>query len=155
MAVVVTVLLAATQTAAQEVTITEGMPVVLDGDTFLFVDAGPCGGDVTVRLWGIDSPEMTDWPWGAWSRGYLESIIDGQVIRCVSMEKDKYGRDVAECVRMRDNLPIGRAMIRAGWAVGYRVFLAGHPTAGEYVTDEADARMNQRGIWIDAPNRQL
>ena len=41
---------------------------------------------------------------------------------------------------------VGRAMIRSGFAVEYRIF-----TKGIYAVDEDRARMERRGIWKDWP----
>jgi endonuclease YncB( thermonuclease family) len=80
---------------------------VTDGDTVR-------DGDLRVRLWGIDAPELRE-PGGKASRAALVAIIDGQPLSCDVMDIDRYDRTVARC-----DLPDGRdlscAMIGAGAA---------------------------------------
>ena len=150
--------------------IIEGTPIVLDGDTLLFKDVGPRGGDRTVRIWGIDAPEMSHIPWGAWSRAALDGIIGAGSVSCRVLDADQYGRDVATCIhragtgddalnRALFDAYLGDArwnlallMLAQGQAVTYRTFLARDSSAlRQYLAVEADAQRRKRGIWKDRP----
>ncbi len=134
-----------------------GTPIVLDGDTLLFVDAGPMGGDYRVRLWGIDTTEMDVWPWGPWARGKLEATIDarGGQVTCDLVDADSYGRFVGLCFAgdRTDDFDLGGYMVFFGYAVGYRIFFPDNPDMGRVYTGlEQQARESHRGIWANFPD---
>lgn len=79
---------------------------VLDGDTVQI-------GDVRVRLWGIDAPELPS-PAGYQSRAALRRLVAGQAVRCEARGRDKYRRTVARC--FVEDVDLGAALIRAGKA---------------------------------------
>lgn len=134
-------------------TIVEGAPVVLEGDTLLFED-------LAIRLWGVDAPEISDWPLGAYSQMALDLMIAGRnPIRCEVV--------AAEIVAHQDKLFIGvcrdnnveniaAKMIQEGWAIPNRVSTANddlHRTTLGLGTifDIAVARAhrNRVGIWAN------
>ena len=140
--------LLASPVAAQDVI--EGKALALDGDTILVTLND--GKAVKVRLGGIDAPEMKAWPWGPQARGVLDEILrtEGPYVRC-RPEGKSHDRIVAECDAGKTSagpfaFGVGRAMIRSGFAVEYRIF-----TKGIYAVDEDRARMERRGIWKDWP----
>ena len=67
----------------------DGTAVIVDGDTIKL-------GLQRVRLWGIDAPEMYTQA-GRDAKQYLRAFAEGKNVRCLAMDKDKYGRTVAQC----------------------------------------------------------
>lgn len=76
-----------------------GEALVIDGDT-LALDGR------TVRLWGIDAPEIRQtcangngdrYRCGIAAARALETIIIGRDVTCTAIDTDRYGRDVARC----------------------------------------------------------
>jgi len=67
----------------------DGTAVVVDGDTIKL-------GLQRVRLWGIDAPEMYTAE-GRAAKAYLRAFAEGKNVRCLAMDKDRYGRTVAQC----------------------------------------------------------
>ncbi len=125
---------------------------VSDGDTLVSV-----GDKLTysIRLFGIDSPEMEQrckkadgscYPCGDAARDHLRAMVDDKQVRCELTGALTYGRVVAVCyLRGRD---LNQMMLRDGWAFAYRRFLddvAGKKDA--YLAAEAEAKSAKRGIW--------
>jgi endonuclease YncB( thermonuclease family) len=92
---------------------------VVDGDTLhVSVD----GRDETVRLLGIDTPELRPVECGARAAtAALTQLADGRHVELVEDptqdERDRYGRLLAYVVR--GDLDLGEAMLRRGWAEVY------------------------------------
>lgn len=122
-----------------------GTAMALDGDTLLVTPRG--GKPVKVRLWGVDVPEMKNWPYGQWARGVLDELIEvvGADVRC-SPQGKSHDRVVGRCwfTTTPPGNEISRALIRAGAAVEYRAF-----TNGAFLQDEEFARLNRKGVWGD------
>lgn len=124
----------------------EGRVRVVDGDT-LHV-AGE-----TIRLHGIDAPEGrqsctgTDgraWDCGTWATQELRALA-GRSVRCTGVERDGYGRLVARCTGPQGDL--GAAMVARGAAVAYLRY------AQDYIDEEKQASLAQRGLWAGAFER--
>ncbi len=123
---------------------------IVDGDTFTV-------GTERVRLWGVDAPEGRQvcqddagqsFRCGDVARDQLVSLIAGRPVDCRLMDRDTYGRMVAQC--SVDGRDLGEAMVRAGWAVEYRQF-----SRGAYAAAEVEARTAKRGLWagtFEAPD---
>ncbi len=114
---------------------------IVDGDTFT------CAGGVRVRLIGIDTPELSQRPYGDQARRALEELLP--VGSEVQLERDvepvdRYGRRLAYV--WRDSVLVNWEMLRAGWAV-----LLTYPPNVRYVEafQEAQraAREERRGLW--------
>ena len=84
--------------AQEDRVIIKGRPAVLDGDTLLFParDLPPLpegyslrepNDAVRVRLWGIDAPEMQDWPLGAYARANLADLVRDKDVTCEVVRK--------------------------------------------------------------------
>ena len=52
-------------------------------------------GEVKVRMFGIDTPEMGQKPWGAKSRDALRELLSRNDITLRVRDQDRYGRTVA------------------------------------------------------------
>ncbi len=112
---------------------------VYDGDT---LTARCPEGEVKVRVFGIDAPEMGQEPWGALSRDALRA--SAQINSTVTLQvrdQDRYGRVVAQIfIGERDT---GLDMVRQGRAVMYEQY-NDSPT---YRQAQAEAQRARRGIW--------
>jgi endonuclease YncB( thermonuclease family) len=114
---------------------------VIDGDT---LDVG----DVRVRLYGIDAPEMdqtcrtaqaVDWPCGAWVARHLRADLDGRTVACTARGTDRYDRIVAVCtLGGRD---VGAGLVAEGQAFAFQRY------ASDYVELETAARRDGLGLW--------
>ncbi len=113
---------------------------VVDGDT---LHVGVDGRDVTVRLIGIDTPEVGDCGYRAATRA-LEELADGRRVELVGDssqdDRDRYGRRLAYVVR--GGVDLGEAMLRRGWAEVY-VFERPFDRLGRY--REAASAGSRRG----------
>ncbi len=136
-------LLAAFASQAQAQEKISGKAIALDGDTLLVTtDANKA---VKVRLWGIDAPEMQDWPWGPFARGVLDEVLQivGNEIQCTTISK-RDNRVIARCW-LKSNLnenDLSRVMVRSGAAVADRSY-----SMGAFLLDEKEARGLRNGIW--------
>ena len=116
-----------------------GMVRVIDADTW---DVG----GVTVRLFGIDAPELDQpctldgraWECGRWAAQQTRARYDGQRAACRAVTTDRYGRTVARC--SVDGQDVGREMVRAGWALAYRQY------SMDYDLDEKTAAVQGLGL---------
>lgn len=114
---------------------------VVDGDT-LHV------GEVTVRLHGIDAPEVAQmcndaqgvtWACGAFVGEEVRRRFEGETAICDEVERDRYGRVVAKCyVNGRD---IGEEIVLDGWAEAYRTY------SMDYDLAEKTAQVRDAGLW--------
>lgn len=81
---------------------------VIDGDTVQGLWRGKL---VTIRLYGIDAPEL-DQNGGQRSRAELERLCLGRWCTMRDIQRDKYGRIVAD-------IGVNGEMVRSGWAFAY------------------------------------
>lgn len=134
-----------------------GVAVALDGDTLWMwvvpdIDVDRDDGPVAVRLWGIDAPEMRDWPLGARARAFVDDLVRDKSLACTKRGTDRYARAIARChVEGDADADIGRAIVAAGWAVPYRRFTWPEDAIAARALDEAEriARLLGAGIWAD------
>ena len=102
---------------------------------------------ISVRLYGIDAPELAQtcrrgggpWKCGEEARSQLQAMVDGQQVRCRSVDTDEYGRTVAVCTAGRWDL--GKAMVESGWATAFRRY------SDAYIAEELSAKTAGLGIW--------
>lgn len=114
---------------------------VVDGDTF------ECAGRVRVRLIGIDTPELSQRPFGQTARDALLELLpvgsEVELERDVELS-DRYGRRLAYV--WRSGVLVNWQLVRGGWAVLLTV-----PPNVRYVEafQEAQrrAREEARGLW--------
>lgn len=119
----------------------EGRVSVVDADTIRL------GGE-TVRLFGIDAPEVdqtcrrqdgTVWRCGAWARDEARRLFERRRAACAARERDRYGRIVATCtVEGRD---MGEVLVSNGLARAYLRF------SDRYAEVEKAAVVAGRGIF--------
>ncbi len=98
-----------------------------DGDTVSM-------GDVSLRIWGIDAPELAQ-PCeapeqtsgcGILARQALAELAAGQLVVCKKpntaggVPRESFGRPLVKCVRQSDQRDIGQEMVRAGCASVFR-----------------------------------
>ncbi|WP_245781260.1 thermonuclease family protein [Celeribacter neptunius] len=118
----------------------DGVLRVVDGDTLVI-------GTVTLRLHGIDAPELAqscsdmqgrDWSCGRWSKAVLERLAANGV-DCAPIDIDRYERIVAKCQGADGD--INAQMVQAGAAYAYEQY------SKAYVAQEAEARRAGIGLW--------
>lgn len=102
----------------------------------------------SVRLFGIDAVEKnqtcqdrtgTEWPCGRHATEKLAAILDGQNVRCLVQDTDRYGRAVSLCEA--GGKDVNHWVVRNGWAVAYTRY------SRDYEQAEAKARAENRGIF--------
>lgn len=122
-------------------TIITGPARVLDGDTIAL-------GAIRVRLHGVDAPEGgqtcelpdgSEWDCGQAATARMIEIVGNQKLECSPVDRDRYGRIVADC--FADGINIGEALVRSGLAWAYRHYSL------DYVPAEAAAKAARRGVW--------
>lgn len=114
---------------------------IVDGDTFY------CRGGLRVRLLGIDTPEMTQRPFGERARSALRELlpIGSKVLLERDVQtRDRYGRYLAYV--WRDSVLVNWVMLRRGFAVLYTA-----PPNVQYVEHfqkaQRAAREEEAGLW--------
>jgi endonuclease YncB( thermonuclease family) len=110
---------------------------VIDGDT---VDFAVPSGSLRVRLSEIDAPELAQ-PYGEASRLALVAMLDGRVARLVGVDRDRYGRSVADVYV--DGASINALMVRRGHAWAYTQYAR----SLEIIERENEARAEGAGLW--------
>jgi endonuclease YncB( thermonuclease family) len=120
----------------------EGAARIIDGDSI------EVRGE-NVRLKGIDAPEMAQtcrragqtYSCGETARRHLAALVAGGPVRCRIEGRDRFRRFLGVCEAGPRDLNL--AMVRDGWAVGYR----------GYADAEREARDAGRGLWAGAFER--
>lgn len=145
-----------------------------DGDSFKCVQAK--GNIVTLRLYGIDAPEVKQ-PYGQTARKKLVEVLSRRKLDAHTMDTDRYGRTVAVVRTIdRTNTPNGRPrkvnqtmvsdpmvneamvneasvneiMVRAGLAWVYDQYCADEDICEGLRQAEAEARNARRGLWAQS-----
>lgn len=141
---------------AQAIEFLNGQAVAVTGDS---IAVGAVGHpSVTVRLWGIEAPPMSDdRDYGLYARAALDDLlrIHGAQVKCVL---DSLDDSAAVC--HAGSVDLGEAMLKTGWAVADRtVTLADVPggdsersrRAESYHEAESHARAARKGRWAKMP----
>ena len=125
---------------------------IYDGDTLRVVRGDE---ELKIRFCGIDAPEKK-MPMGVASRDHLRSLVDisdGEVL-LVPIEKDRYGRTVAE-VYVKDSrstaINLNVQMVRDGYAWHYEKYSGNCPIRGEFAIAQELAQKESLGIWNGNP----
>ena len=118
-----------------------GKPSFSDADTLKV--AG-----VTIRLFGIDAPELDqtctkadgrEWACGTWAADQARSLFRREKLVCKPIESDRYGRTVATCYA--GGVDIAETLVRLGIATAYLKY------SDTYLTVEKQASLAGIGIW--------
>jgi micrococcal nuclease len=126
----------------EPVTAGDKVIAVKDGDT---MDLLRNGKTITVRLYGIDSPEKAQ-AYGQRSRQFASDLSFGKQVRLIEHTKDRYGRTVGTII-LPDGSNLNEELVRNGFAWHYKAYSKDKTLENL----EADARRFKRGLWQD-PN---
>lgn len=132
-----------------------GEASIHDGDTFWL-------GEVSLRLWGADAPELNQVcrdqkECGDVSRAQLEEFLVGALVQCDQKQSirsgtptESFGRPLVQCWRIggHERVDVAEWMIRRGFAVQYE----GNDAYG-YSTAEAEAHNAAAGLQHDCSLR--
>ena len=139
---------------------------VVDGDT-IRVRRSPLAADESVRLLGIDAPEMSSRDyggdrgggppehWGSQASDRLRQLVGrGNVTLRLDapQTRDKYGRLLAY-VYAGDVENVNLALVREGHVYAHRSFP--HSLRRQFEQAEDEARAKQRGLWADVKEDQM
>ncbi|OGH51774.1 MAG: hypothetical protein A3G13_01840 [Candidatus Levybacteria bacterium RIFCSPLOWO2_12_FULL_37_7] len=127
---------------------------VVDGDT-IQVDIN--GSKETIRLIGVDTPEVVD-PrkpvqcFGREASNKTKEILIGKKVRLESdptqSNRDKYQR-LLRYVFLEDGTLFNKLLIEQGYAHEYTYQSNSYRYQLEFKTAEKDARENKRGLWAE------
>ena len=113
---------------------------VADGDTITVMR----GNDkVKVRLYGIDTPENSQW-YGQNAKAFTSSQVFGKTVEVQEIDIDRYGR-VVGLVSVGD-LVINRHLVAYGYAWVYHRYCK-KPFCSEWAELEGEASKEKRGLW--------
>jgi micrococcal nuclease len=113
---------------------------VIDGDTFEMKHGTA---KMRVRLFGIDSPERGQ-AFNVKAKEFTASLIADKDVRVVVLNKDRYGRSVAD-VFLADGTHVNSAIVKAGYAWHFKRY-SNDPDLAKL---ESEAHIARRGLWQD------
>ncbi len=119
-----------------------------DGDT---IEVTENGKELTVRLVGIDAPEISTkkhppgQPFCLKAKEYLSALVLNKVVRIRFYGKDESGKSLGEIFAEKVNINI--EMINAGLAEMYRGIPAQNLKITTYQDAERTAKKSVKGIW--------
>jgi micrococcal nuclease len=117
---------------------------VSDGDTVKLVTGE------RVRLCGIDAPEK-DQPLGQEAKQALTQLLqDADTILMIPVERDRYGRTVAELFVLSEGKPeigINGELVKRGLARHYAQYSQNCPNRQAIETAESYAQRQRAGMW--------
>jgi len=114
---------------------------VLDGDSIRVRQGEQL---VTIRLYGVDSPEYGQACWQEAKDG-TSDLVQGKMVTVEPVEMDQYGRIVA-LVGVR-GLSVNGELVRRGLAWVYPHYCKAQPLCRGLEELEQAARTGKRGIW--------
>jgi micrococcal nuclease len=124
---------------------------IVDGDTIVVhID----GKDESLRLIGVDTPEINDSRTGVQCFGkeaseYTKSILTGKKVRiekdATQGERDKYKRLLAYVFR-EDGLSVNKSLVEEGFAHEY-TYDTPYKYQSQFKAAEVRAREEERGLW--------
>lgn len=123
---------------------------IYDGDTLRVQRDGE---EMKVRFCGIDAPEKQQ-ALGVKARDYLRSLVargNGSIV-VVPVEKDRYGRTVAELFVMlpgESEIHLNSEMVAAGMAFHYAQYSGNCPNQRAIVMAQEMAKQQRLGVWAD------
>jgi len=113
---------------------------VVDGDTIVVAHHGK---RVRVRLYGIDTPESTQW-YGQNAKQFTSSQVLGKKVSIEPLAIDRYGRTVA--LMSVGNVVINELLVEYGYAWVYGRYCK-KPFCSKWKRLESIARREKRGLW--------
>jgi endonuclease YncB( thermonuclease family) len=113
---------------------------VTDGDTITVIRDGH---QVEIRLYGIDTPEMSQ-DYGQKARDLTAGLIAGRNVEVEQKDIDRYGR-VVGLVKI-DNQNLSEVIIQNGYAWVYRQYCK-EKFCSDWVRSEEMARHQKKGMW--------
>jgi len=113
-----------------------------DGDT---LDVLRGKSQVRVRLHGVDCPELGQ-PFGERARQRTGALAHGQVVTVREVERDRFGRVVAEVV-LPGGESLNETLVKEGLAWWFRQYAASNLKLRMLEEEARDAR---RGLWADS-----
>ncbi len=116
---------------------------IIDGDSIVVTHGAK---KITVRLWGIDTPEYRQ-PYSKAAKKYTAGLLANSNVSLEIKDRDKYGRLVA-LVKMEDGRYANEELIRAGYAWVYRYFCK-DPVCETWKGHEKNAKTKRLGLWRD------
>lgn len=128
-----------------------GRACVIDGDSVVIGGKrmhAQCLGGVTVRLYGIASPDLDQtcktaagqpWPCGRAAASALLRTLSGSSVTCKGDAMDSAGHILAVCYAGGHD--VNALMVRNGAALAYR------PHTDRYLPVEDAARADRIGVW--------
>jgi len=126
---------------------------VIDGDT-IKVDID--GRSETVRLIGINSPELPDECFAQVASSVARKILAGQQIKLEADKtqdnRDRYGR-LLRYVILSDGTNFNRLMVTEGYAREY-TFITPYKFQSEFKEVQNAAKEKERGLWSPAACKQ-
>lgn len=109
---------------------------VIDGDT---VKAIYKGSQESIRLEGIDAPELSQGIWGQTAKTYLENLLKNKLITVQVTGRDKYLRLLGYLYA--NNTDINESMVTNGYSYAYLKY------SYEFENDEKLAKSYCLGFW--------
>lgn len=117
---------------------------VTDGDTIVVRQGMK---EEKIRFCGIDAPEQ-DQPLGQESKAYLQRLLSTQDVGIVPVERDRYGRMVAEVfVLGAEEKFVQQEMLTAGMAYVYERYVDSCWNAQPMRSAQTIAQEAHRGVW--------
>jgi len=110
---------------------------IIDGDTFVVQDGR------TVRIIGINTPELPYDYYSVQSKNELSRLIDNKRVKIDFEGKGKYGRELGYVYK--NGKSINEHMVENGFAVSYRKYP--HKYTKRYNRLENKARKKKKGLW--------
>lgn len=129
--------------AAAKILPTATVVSVGDGDTLRVQGQD---GPITIRLACVDAPESSQAFGSEATLRLLQLLSTGQPVEVRAIERDRYGRTVAEIYSGGQS--VGLQLVREGYAVVYEQYISGcAATADDYRQSESAARNARRNFW--------
>jgi len=116
---------------------------ITDGDTFKVLLRGQ---EETIRIACIDTPEMSEAPWGQRAKDALTGMLRvGSKVSLMEHDTDRYGRTIAEVYKGRGR-NIGLALVKKGYAEVYDEY-AYQCDEDKLTKFESKAKRQGKGMW--------
>jgi len=126
---------------------------IVDGDTLDVAVPDHHKPTTRIRLWGVDTPEVTgphteEMYFGPQASAFTESLMSGQPVRLKLSPlhtRDKFGRLLAYVYHADTGEMLNEALLKTGHAYADPRF--DHEYKNEFARLEREARANQVGLW--------